>query len=80
MSDPLLARLTDVFRNSFNDDTVALSASTTADDIEDWDSIAHISLMYAIEDEFGVEFAGNELAEFRDVGELLAYLERHAES
>ena len=66
-------RLLKVFHTMF-DDTVVLHDDTTADDIEDWDSLHHINLMYLIEEEFGVRFAGNQLAEMADVGELKAFL------
>ena len=70
-------RLLKVFHAIF-DDTVELGDDTTADDIEDWDSLHHINLMYLIEEEFGVQFVGNQLAEMADIGELKAYLTDHA--
>jgi acyl carrier protein len=63
-------RLESIFRNVFNDDDLSLADSTTASDVEGWDSVAHINLMFSIENEFGVQFAGNELAEFTNIGEL----------
>jgi acyl carrier protein len=70
-------RLLKVFQTIF-DDTVELRDDTTADDIEDWDSLHHINLMYLIEEEFAVQFAGNQLAEMADVGELKAFLTEHS--
>ena len=70
------ARLERVFRSVFNDESLALSDATTAADIPKWDSLEHINLMFALEAEFGIQFAGNELAEFANVGELRQYLER----
>ncbi|MBS1462900.1 MAG: acyl carrier protein, partial [Ruminiclostridium sp.] len=46
-------RLNEVFRNVFDDDDIEVEAGTTADDIEDWDSLEHINLISAVEDEFG---------------------------
>lgn len=80
MNENLLERLSNVFWECFNDDSITLTPATTAADIDGWDSIAHIALMYSIEEEFGVAFMGNELGEFRDVGELLEYLGVHARS
>ncbi|HUW04171.1 MAG TPA: acyl carrier protein [Acidimicrobiales bacterium] len=70
-------RLLKVFHDIF-DDTVELRDDTTADDIEDWDSLHHINLMYLIEEEFGVQFVGNQLAEMADIGELKAFLADHS--
>lgn len=67
-------RLRDVFEELFPDAEVALSDTTTADDIEGWDSLMHINLMYRVEQEFGVQFQGDEMAALADVGELKALL------
>lgn len=71
-------RLEEIFRMVFNNDDLALSNSTTAADIADWDSVAHVNLMFSIEQAFGVQFAGNELAEMKNIGELKRYLASHA--
>lgn len=63
-------RLEAVFREVFDDETIVLHDETTASDIEDWDSLAHITLMYGIEAEFGIQFTANEFAEFTNVGDL----------
>lgn len=67
-------RLESVFQMVFDSDDMELSDETSAEDIEEWDSVAHINLMFAIENAFGIQFAGNELAEFQNVGELKRYL------
>jgi acyl carrier protein len=69
------ARLEDVFRTVFNDPSLVLTDKTTAADIPGWDSLEHVNLMFSIEDAFGIQFRGNELAEFEDIGELRRYLE-----
>lgn len=51
------AGLTQIFRDLFNDDTIVLSAETSAADIEGWDSFNNITLMVAAETEFGVSAA-----------------------
>lgn len=67
-------QLVDVFRQVFDDETLILTDETTADDIEGWDSVAHINLMFSIEQAFGVQFNGNELAELDNIGELKQFL------
>ena len=71
-------RLEELFRTVFNNDELSLTDETTAADVEGWDSVAHINLMFSIESEFGIQFAGNELAEFADIGALKHYLEERA--
>jgi len=67
-------RLVDVFRQVFDDETLMLTDETTADDIGGWDSVAHINLMFSIEQAFGVQFNGNELAELENIGALKQFL------
>lgn len=70
-------QLQEVFQTVFADDSIKLTPQTTAHDIAQWDSVAHINLMFSIEQAFGIQFAGNELAEFSNIGELEKYLETH---
>lgn len=63
-------RLEQVFRTVFNDDALRLTDETTAADVPGWDSIEHINLMFSLEEEFGMQFVGNELAEVENIGAL----------
>jgi acyl carrier protein len=67
-------RLQDVFRDVFDDPGLVLTNDTSAADINDWDSLQHVTLLFRIEDEFGVEFMGDEAASLANVGELTALL------
>jgi acyl carrier protein len=67
-------KLETLFQNLFDNDEFVLDDCMTAADVPEWDSVAHINLMFAIERAFGVEFQGNQLAEFANVGELKEYL------
>ncbi len=69
-------RLEEVFQNVFNDDALVLRDEMTSADVSGWDSVGHINLMFALEQAFSVQFRGNELAEFRNIGELKAFLAR----
>jgi acyl carrier protein len=68
-------RLEAVFQTVFNDDELTLTDETTAQDIEGWDSVTNINLMFSIEGEFGLQFEGAALAEFKNIGEMKRYLE-----
>ena len=70
----LQKRLEEVFQEVFDDNSLLLTDEMTADDIPAWDSVAHINLMFTIEQAFNVHFSGNELAEFKNIGELKAFL------
>lgn len=67
-------RLEEVFRQVFDNEQLTLADEMMATDIEGWDSVTHINLMFCIEQAFGVRFTGNELADMKDIGELKRFL------
>lgn len=67
----VVKRLTQVFRDVFDDDSIVISDSTTSADIEDWDSIEHINLVDAVEKEFGLRFKMREVSGMKNVGEMI---------
>ena len=71
-------RITGIFRDIFENDALELSASTSAEDVEGWDSIAHISLIFALEEEFGLQFSSRELESMRNVGDLQSIVSERA--
>ena len=75
--DDVWQRLTGVFRDVFDDDSIVIGPETTAKDIEGWDSLANIELLVAIEKSFNrVKFNTGEVASLRNVGELVAAIKR----
>lgn len=64
-------KLQEIFREVFDDDTIVLSDSTNSSDIPDWDSLAHIQLISAIEDSFGIRFDLKEAVSAENVGEFI---------
>ena len=76
MSDDRIWReLNDVFREVFDDDTLSVGPGTSAADIPDWDSQAHISLTVAVEERFGVRVRTAELEALRNVGDFVRLIE-----
>ncbi len=63
-------RLNKVFRDVFDDDSITVNPKTTADDIEDWDSLEHITLISAVEREFKMKFKMGEISSMKNVGEM----------
>lgn len=75
MSD-IARRLTEVLRDVFDNDTVTATETLTAADVEGWDSLGNVRLFLAIEQEFGVRFSAGEISAIKNVGELMAAIER----
>jgi len=64
-------RLNKVFRQVFDDDSIAISEKTTARDIPGWDSLTHIILIIAVEKEFKVRFNAGDITKLQNVGEMI---------
>jgi acyl carrier protein len=65
-------RLTAIFRDVFDDESLVLRDDLTAEDVENWDSLTHINLIVAIEKEFRIRFTTAEVSGLKNVGELEA--------
>ncbi len=74
--DEIYARLNAVFRDVFDDARIEVGPETTADDIEDWDSLEHIRLIAAVEEEFGVRFKMGEVSTMKNVGEMAEIIQK----
>jgi acyl carrier protein len=72
----VIERLTEVFRQTFGDDAIVLDRGMTADDVESWDSMSHITLIFAVEDEFGIKLGTRDLERLACVGDLIDTVER----
>jgi acyl carrier protein len=68
--------LASVFREVFENPEIELNPATTANDIDGWDSLSHVSLMMAIELRFDITFSRREIASYRNVGELVAAIDQ----
>ncbi len=73
--EEIFGKLNEVFRDVFEDDDITVSDQTTADDIDDWDSLEHINLINAIEQEFGIKFNMGQIVSMKNVGEMVSIIE-----
>jgi Acyl carrier protein len=60
-----------IFQNVFDDDSLKISDETTANDIEDWDSLEQINLIVAIEKKFNIKFDISEVGKMQNVGKMV---------
>lgn len=63
--------LNEVFRDVFDDESIEVNDETTSGDIEDWDSLEHINLIAAVEQEFGMKFNMGQVVTMKNVGEMV---------
>ncbi len=67
----ILKQVNDVFNDTLDEDSVQLTESSTADDVEGWDSLTHVQLVVAVEKKFKIRFAAKEIQSWKNVGEMI---------
>ena len=73
-------RLTEVFRNVFNNDDLVISRQTTAKEVPEWDSLMHVSMLLNVEKVFRVQFLSSEVSGLQSLGELTDLIESKLKS
>lgn len=71
--DPV-EKLTTIFREALEDESIVLTSELNARDIDNWDSFNHMNLMILIEEGFGITIDAAEVDKMRDVGDMVAIL------
>ena len=71
----IFVTLNEIFRDVFDDDSIIVDETTTAADIDDWDSLTHINLLASVEDEFGIRFQMKDVVSMKNVGEMADLIE-----
>jgi acyl carrier protein len=74
MRAALLQMVTPTFRDVFSKPELVLTEATNAADVDGWDSFAHINLIVAIEEAFGIAFDTDELGRMACVGDLITLM------
>jgi len=76
--EQIYALLTEIFHEIFANDTIVLAPAMTADDVEGWDSFAHLDIIVALEEQLGIKFTTREIETLRTVGDLVALVKAKA--
>jgi len=67
----------EICRDVFEDETLQLTEASTAEDVEGWDSLSHLTLVSELEGAFGIRFTLEEVTGSRNLGDLVSAAERH---
>jgi acyl carrier protein len=71
-----LETLNGIFKQVFDDDSIVVTRESTANDIEEWDSLTHMNLVVAVEATFKIRFALGELQTLKNVGDMIDIIEK----
>jgi acyl carrier protein len=67
----MLAELQNIFRTVFNNNALVISLSTSPNDFDLWDSLTHLELIAAIEEQFQIQFSFEEVIELKDAAAII---------
>ena len=70
----IYSRLTQVFEDVFDDDSIQVTAALSARDVDGWDSLTHIRLILTIEKALKVKFSTSEIGKLENVGDLVSVI------
>ena len=71
----ILEKLNEVFHDVYDNNDIVVTEQTNANDIEEWDSLIHITLISAVEDEFDVSFDMKTVVSMKNVGDMIDAIE-----
>lgn len=72
----MIEKLQDIFRDVFDDNTLTIHTTTSATDIEEWDSLMHITLLEVIQNEFLITFELEEIIQIQTVEDMIIAIEK----
>ena len=76
MDEPqIYQRLTGIFQDVFDEDSIEVTPKLSADDVDGWDSLTHIRLVLTIEKVFKIKFSTSEIGKLENVGDLVALIQ-----
>ncbi len=74
--EEILNQMLPIFKGVLDNEDIELSDDTTADDIDEWDSLSQIQLVLALEEHFNIKMKAKEIMECDNVGDMIDYIRR----
>jgi acyl carrier protein len=79
MDEPqIYARLTEIFKDVFDEDSIEVTPELSAKDVDGWDSLTHIRLILTVEKVFKIKFSTSEIGKLENVGDLVTLIKARA--
>jgi acyl carrier protein len=74
----IYSRLTEIFEDVFDEDSIKITPELSAKDVDGWDSLTHIRLILTIEKAFKIKFSTSEIGRLENVGDLVSLIKAHS--
>jgi acyl carrier protein len=72
----ILHTVQEIMRDLFDDDTLVVNLTTSAEDIEEWDSLSNMNLIVEIEHRYDIQFSVQDLESMQSVGNIIKLIEK----
>ena len=66
----------EIFQDLLDDEELEITEETSMDNLEEWDSLVHINLVAAVEDEFGIKLSAEDIAGIHSVADILSVIDK----
>lgn len=70
-NDEIIKKVNGIFVEVFNKPDIVINEKTTAKDVKEWDSLAHIQLVISLEKKFAIKFTAKEIRMWKSVGDII---------
>ncbi len=69
--EQIFQKIVAVIHEVFENDSLVISRETSAEEVEEWDSMQHIRLILTVEELFEIRFSTSEVVNLQVVGDLV---------
>lgn len=77
--EEILEKLNSIFQDAFDDEELTVSENTAAKDVDGWDSLMQITLVFSIESEWHIHFTVEDLDKLKNVGDMITMIQKKME-
>ena len=74
--EEIVAKVREAFIKVLDHEDFELTETTTADDVDGWESITHMMIISEVEKQFGIKFKLMDLMNMNNVGDLIKTVEK----
>ena len=72
----MIEKIQEIFKDVFDNEELLISQETTSKDIDEWDSMAQIDIIVALENEFGLKFTIEEVQKLTSIKSMISTLSK----